>query len=1037
MALEVDQLTVRSVLTCEVGFLQRLYITEPHFACTITFRPTAHAISNPLTGLVLELASQSPSANPSVCAITLGSAAAAASPAVRVGDILVRINKIPVELLVVDGTAVGAIRLAMVHEALGKQWASVCMKEGGAALTLTFERAEAKPAPLRKKKSAVSRLIAGIKNTFSPKSARKAKKQAAKDSEKASAVTTDSVNTKQGGASLDNIDLAAAKRMAREASTELSVVVDDGAAADGYGSRAVDGDCDWTGVAMSHRVGAGSVLAGTLSNTEQSPSASTNADLGYSLISDAKLDGGEYSTAKDRGEDKTDEEVVEVAEVAVSGGEHEDIDDAPRSNGANRAAEYEVPTMASKRAEFVVRLEPVDEEYGIAFGGGDNDTIVVSEIASYLKSPYPPQVGDEVLAVGSTQVFSLQAANLLLPSVGPKRTATLHITVARTFPVHTTAPTAATTTAPATHLPTVQTAAQEPEPTAEPARVPAFEVPIMTSKRAEFVVKLEATGTSPAGAPTFGIVFKQGAETTVLVSAVGRVKASYAPEKNDEVLAIDGVETTTIAGAMAQLAASNATRVNMKFARQFGVVAASPSPTASPSAAPKKIPSHDVLDEVASPVSEDETHFVDVSSTLPPASDVTLSPLSPTASGEYLVTYPAVGVDSESPAVFTNDDDGGEAATSVLQLSRTNNLPHGESSSDSPTKGNAVDVAQSKTVPLATRFPCFVSGLAKHSQHGTRHGNLNQDGAFCRKLFTPAGDVVVAVVFDGHGILGELSAEVAVRRMGLILDDPAEVDLLIANPEAWIVATFDALQASVEEAHKDPPQQYTYPGKPGSEPLEFKLHTVGGRFGIAYKCETVELPPAPIDFGCTAAMAVVIGDTLTTGCIGDAGCVLCYRDPEYDGNAGKVLSVAHTASEPTEIQRIERDFEGKAFLTPDGYLAPLDDELAQYEVQLTRSLGHCLLKEFGITCTPDVRQQSLSVDKSFALLLCSDGITDELQPRDIAERINDAANAAEACAVLCQDAQDFCMNRDKVDDCTAVVLKFSRPSGLSVRGESC
>ena len=30
------------------------------------------------------------------------------------GDILLRINKIPVELLVVDGTAVGAIRLAMV-----------------------------------------------------------------------------------------------------------------------------------------------------------------------------------------------------------------------------------------------------------------------------------------------------------------------------------------------------------------------------------------------------------------------------------------------------------------------------------------------------------------------------------------------------------------------------------------------------------------------------------------------------------------------------------------------------------------------------------------------------------------------------------------------------------------------------------------------------------------------------------------------------------------------------------------------------------
>jgi serine/threonine protein phosphatase PrpC len=322
------------------------------------------------------------------------------------------------------------------------------------------------------------------------------------------------------------------------------------------------------------------------------------------------------------------------------------------------------------------------------------------------------------------------------------------------------------------------------------------------------------------------------------------------------------------------------------------------------------------------------------------------------------------------------------------------------------------------------RTASVVCDFAMHSQHGTRHGEMNQDGVFCRRVASSAGEVVVGAVFDGHGLLGELASAAAVARLELLLSTPSAVDALVDDTPAWVVWAFGCLQESVAEAHNDPPAQYRYPGKPGSEPLVFEREDVGGRFGVLYNCTSASMPAAQIDFGCTAAMAVVVGDVLTTGCIGDAGAVLCVKTEEGE-EAGRMLSVAHTAAEPTEVARLERDFEGKAIVTADGYLAPLDDELSQYEVQITRSLGHVLLREFGITSTPDVRQQTLLEGEHVGLLLCSDGITDELQPRDIADRVSSAATADEACRALVGDAQAFCMDRDKVDDCTALVMKFN------------
>lgn len=105
-------------------------------------------------------------------------------------------------------------------------------------------------------------------------------------------------------------------------------------------------------------------------------------------------------------------------------------------------------------------------------------------------------------------------------------------------------------------------------------------------------------------------------------------------------------------------------------------------------------------------------------------------------------------------------------------------------------------------------------------------------------------------------------------------------------------------------------------------------------------------------------------------------------------------------------------------------MAPLDPDLAQYEVQLTRSLGHNLLRAAGISAAPDVHVLPYDPGQGHSLVLCSDGVTDEISPEGFMDRLQQCVTAKEASKTLCTEAQDFCMDPDKVDDCTALVLYF-------------
>jgi serine/threonine protein phosphatase PrpC len=291
----------------------------------------------------------------------------------------------------------------------------------------------------------------------------------------------------------------------------------------------------------------------------------------------------------------------------------------------------------------------------------------------------------------------------------------------------------------------------------------------------------------------------------------------------------------------------------------------------------------------------------------------------------------------------------------------------------------------------------------------------------CELLRNPDGSqrAFVAGVFDGHGLLGERAAKAAAETLREICQDPKfDPNKFIANAHEEMRRLFARLQEAVLAQHEREriPDTYEYPGSSSTMSFEIKSHPV---FAYAYSAHPM-MPPAPIDFGCTAVVAVVCSGMLCVGNAGDAGAFLCVPN---SAESVRVLSERHNAKEQAEVDRIERDFADKARITPDGYLAPLDPNICQYEVQTTRCLGHKLLRAAGITSDPTITVSPLR--EARALILCSDGVSDELQPRDIADRVVDAGSAEEAAQALCRDAQDFCMDQDHVDDCTVVVVRFS------------
>ncbi len=102
------------------------------------------------------------------------------------------------------------------------------------------------------------------------------------------------------------------------------------------------------------------------------------------------------------------------------------------------------------------------------------------------------------------------------------------------------------------------------------------------------------------------------------------------------------------------------------------------------------------------------------------------------------------------------------------------------------------------------------------------------------------------------------------------------------DPTGSMTALFGELQEAVIAAHARAPASYVYPEKNGN--LEFALSETPTTLGHVYRCRNRPgFPDMPVDFGCTAVVAVVLGESVVLGNAGDAAAILCAvqaDDPE-------------------------------------------------------------------------------------------------------------------------------------------------------------
>jgi hypothetical protein len=205
---------------------------------------------------------------------------------------------------------------------------------------------------------------------------------------------------------------------------------------------------------------------------------------------------------------------------------------------------------------------------------------------------------------------------------------------------------------------------------------------------------------------------------------------------------------------------------------------------------------------------------------------------------------------------------------------------------------------------------------------GSRYGDLNQDAVFTAVLHSEADlrrlggapQAHVALVLDGHGMLGEAAAHDAGAAMmrhlqRSALRGAALADLPRAEVEALLAAAFAAGHEAALRRYDAAPATYVYPrGADTERRYTLRREPDGTR---AYH------PPEGggrlFEFGATCTAVVVQGRVAAVAHVGDSLAVLgsCAAGDAY---RGAELTRAHNTLDPGEAARVRRACGGGACL---------------------------------------------------------------------------------------------------------------------------
>ena len=189
------------------------------------------------------------------------------------------------------------------------------------------------------------------------------------------------------------------------------------------------------------------------------------------------------------------------------------------------------------------------------------------------------------------------------------------------------------------------------------------------------------------------------------------------------------------------------------------------------------------------------------------------------------------------------------------------------------------------------------------------------------------------------------------------------------------------------------------------------------------------LPDHPLHAGCTANVALVVGDQLFVANAGDSRAVLCH-----DGEA-VALSHDHKPASDAELSRITN---AGGFVREMGGHHRVCGNL-----NLSRAIGDLKYKGNGslppsaqiITAEPDVLTRTLVPGDEFMVLAC-DGVWDVMSNDEVVQFVRERIAAGAPLPAIAEQLMDACLAQDPKqtggiggDNMTCLVVQFPERSG--------
>ncbi|XP_047084220.1 probable protein phosphatase 2C 21 [Lolium rigidum] len=285
-------------------------------------------------------------------------------------------------------------------------------------------------------------------------------------------------------------------------------------------------------------------------------------------------------------------------------------------------------------------------------------------------------------------------------------------------------------------------------------------------------------------------------------------------------------------------------------------------------------------------------------------------------------------------------------------------------------------------------------------------------------------------VFDGHG--GHRVALYCSRKFHteLVKVPDYQNNNLHTALENVCFRIDQALKRSDEWKRPDSPPAPA----PGNGSFRSRLQTsLCSCFGKNYEGPQLE--------GSTACVALIRGNQIIVGNVGDSRCVLSRNGQAID------LSTDHKPNEPGERARIEAaggsvvrrqvlvyDASGRRRVEPGPYC--VDGIIA-----VSRALGDFQFKKnnrLKLICNPDIHTENITDDIDF-LLIASDGIWDVKTSEEVVTYVNERLQTRTDPHVICEGLLDWC--RDSRDNSTVILVQFKNgnnpTANASCSGDSC